>query len=111
MPSDWREEGTHKKRNLTCFNDLATMFNVQIRCDEGDVGKVQNLRPMRKGHCPQLWRRAQKVNKTFSISRANFRAVGDSNEIGVFVVTEPVIDVVAWSNHNWLDDVSCLNCR
>ena len=50
---------------------------------------------MREGHCPELWSRPEDVNETPSISRADFGAVGDANEVRVGIDAKLAVELFA----------------
>ena len=63
---------------------------------------------MREGHCPQFWSGPEDVNETPSISRADFGAVGDANEVRVSVHAVLGIEFFSGSDNERLDDISGL---
>ena len=55
------------------FNDDSTRFQLQIRRDHRDIGKVDNLRSMRQQKSPKFGSGMEQVDPAFSCAREHLR--------------------------------------
>ncbi|KAL1705454.1 hypothetical protein EV121DRAFT_279590 [Schizophyllum commune] len=91
------------KKGRTGFDDTTAWADSQVRGHESDVGQVEDLRAVGKGHRPELRRRTQDMDEALACARADLRAIRDANEVVVVAsqarwiyMTDSVTDLLGW---------------
>ena len=62
---------TRLVRPRTCFDDDGAGGQVQLRRNEGNVRKVEDLRAVRQDERPKLWCRVQDVHEATAVGRVD----------------------------------------
>ena len=99
--------GTDKK-GRTGFDDTTAWADSQVCGYESDVGQVEDLRAVGKGHRPQLGRRTEDMDEALARTRADLRAIRDANEVVVSVIAVLVVEIFSRGYEQGLDGLSRL---
>lgn len=99
----------HSQR--TCFDDFAPMPNVEMRCNEGDVGEVKDLSAVGECDGPKLRCRSENMNEPSARTRGDLGAVGDTDKVSLPEIAELCIEILARSDNKGLNLVSGLQRR
>ena len=98
------------RASRTCFNDGTSGPYIEPRDDQRDVGEIENLGTVRQTKSPKLGGRPKDVYEAFPIARANFGPPRKTDEVGVTIITELVIEILARLNNEWLNEIPRLVC-
>ena len=98
------------RASRTCFNDGTSGPYIEPRDDQRDVGEIENLGTVRQTKSPKLGGRPKYVYKSFPVARADLRAPRKADEVGMSIITEPIVQVFAGLDDKWLYEVPGLVC-
>ncbi|KAL1692551.1 hypothetical protein GGG16DRAFT_124024 [Schizophyllum commune] len=79
------------KKGRTGFDDTTAWADSQVRGHESDVGQVEDLRAVGKGHRPELRRRTQDMDEALALGIVDF-----SQEARWIYMTDSVTDLLGW---------------